>query len=175
MPFKVIQLRTNWKPICDLLLVINSNWLGIETWVLKNTGPGETWPFCQTWNPGLRAAETRVSGLCFFGCLKLLSVHFYSRSCNSSMRFSLVVVHKLSKCLFLLFLQQTDYRPDPCVLFMVTGVTGPHGRLVIGWLQCTDVNDPWRLSWCSSVLSSVSWLVNNCSLLLQFSWCILYV
>ena len=39
--------------------------LGIETRVLKNPGPGETRPFCQTRNPGLRAAETRVSGLCF--------------------------------------------------------------------------------------------------------------
>jgi len=45
----------------------NNRWqLGIETGrVLKNLGPGETRPFCQTRNPGLRAAETRVSGLFF--------------------------------------------------------------------------------------------------------------
>ena len=43
------------------------------------------------------------------------------------MRFSLVVVHKSSKCLFLLFLWQTDYWSEPCIVFMVMGVTGPHG------------------------------------------------
>jgi len=26
MPFKVIEVGTNRKPICDFLLVINSNW-----------------------------------------------------------------------------------------------------------------------------------------------------
>jgi len=122
--------------------------------ILPNPKPG-----FESRNPGF--------GFVFFSCLKLLSVHFYSRSCNSSMRFSLVVVHKLSKCLFLLFLRQTDYWPEPCVPFMVTGVTVSHGS--DSRLQCTDVNDPWGLSWCSSVLSSVSWLLNNCSLLLQFS------
>ena len=117
--------------------------------ILPNPKPG----FKSSWNPDF--------GFVFFSCLKLLSVHFYSKSCNSLMRFSLVIVHKLSRCLFLLFLWQTD-----CVLFMVTAVTESHGS----WLQCTDVNDPWGLSWCSSVLSSVSWLLDNCSLLLQFSW-----
>jgi len=50
---------------------------------------------------GLRATETRVSGFVF----RLRSVHVNSRLCNSLMRFSLVIVHKLSQCLFLLFLR----------------------------------------------------------------------
>ena len=64
--------------------------------ILPNLKPG----FKSSWNPGF--------GFVFFGCIKMLSVHFYSRSCTSLMRFLLVIVHKLSKCLLLLFLPQTD-------------------------------------------------------------------
>ena len=35
----------------------------------EQPGPGETWPFCKTLNPGLIAAKTRVSGLCFSAAL----------------------------------------------------------------------------------------------------------
>jgi len=46
--------------------------LRTETWVFKKPNPGGTWPFCQTRNPGLRAAETWVLGL-FFGCVLYIS------------------------------------------------------------------------------------------------------
>ena len=57
--------------------------IGIETQVLNNPGPREIRPFCQTQNPGLRAAEPGFR-VCVFW---LHSVHFNSRSCNSLMYF----------------------------------------------------------------------------------------
>jgi len=87
---------------CDILLMTM-----VERWQRLKPGFWKTRPFCQTRNPGLRAAETRVLGWCFFS--QLHSVHFCSRSCNSLIRLSLVIVHKLSKCLFLLVLRHTDY------------------------------------------------------------------
>ena len=79
------------------------NPLGIETRVLKNPGPGETRPFCQTRNAGLKAAETRVSGLCF-------SAAFCTFEQQIVQQFNafFTIVHKQSKCLFLLFLQSMD-------------------------------------------------------------------
>ena len=62
---------------------LHSTILEIETRDLKNSGPGETRIVYQTQNPGLEAAETRVSGFCFFSAA---SVHFNNRSCYNLMR-----------------------------------------------------------------------------------------
>jgi len=66
--------------------------IGIETRVLKNPGPMETRPFSQAQNPGLRAAETRVSGLCFSAAFDT----FQQQMVKQFNAFSVVVIHKLS-------------------------------------------------------------------------------
>ena len=96
--------------------------------------------------PGFKSSGNPGFGFVFFGCLKLLSVHFYIRSCNSLMRFTLVIIHKLSKCLLLLFLQQTDSKQT---LFSTYGL----------YLWSREWRDPTVVTdWhdCSALLSIIS-------------------
>ena len=116
------SFNTSWlKFIIIILLEDRQNCrLEIETRLLKTRAlgnpailPNPKSGFKSSWNPGFRLV------------FQLRSVHFNSRSCNSVMHFSVVIVHKTIKCIFLLFLWQIDYRAESYILFTVVGVTGP--------------------------------------------------